>query len=257
MAELGAARLIVLTPSHYCEKARWALDLTGIKYVNEPHVPGVHRMYTSSYGGSTTPILITTDEKAFLESAHIVKYASDNSKTGVTLYGSNEDEKKEIEDFEEFLDKKLGPATRRVVYFHALDLPFISSLLSDGCPALESAAFSVGFFALKQLMKSGMQINEEEAKRSSVDIEMVFDEINKRISDGRKFLVGNSLSIADITFASLAAPILLPDEMIVYKKYEKEFPKEVTEISGKYRETPAGKFALRLFKEERMPKPTQ
>src|SRR5215210_3065100 len=37
-------RLVTLPISHYCEKARWALERAGIAYREERHVQGVHRI---------------------------------------------------------------------------------------------------------------------------------------------------------------------------------------------------------------------
>jgi glutathione S-transferase len=35
-------RLITIPISHYCEKARWALERAGIAYREERHIQGVH-----------------------------------------------------------------------------------------------------------------------------------------------------------------------------------------------------------------------
>lgn len=56
-------RLIVLGPSHYCERARWALDHAGIDYREihwavGPHLPLARRLAPKS----TLPILDTGDE---------------------------------------------------------------------------------------------------------------------------------------------------------------------------------------------------
>ena len=36
-------RLVTIPISHYCEKARWALDRAGLDYREERHVQGIHR----------------------------------------------------------------------------------------------------------------------------------------------------------------------------------------------------------------------
>lgn len=110
---------------------------------------------------------------------------------------------------------------------------------------------------MKQVMKSGMELTEEKAKEAERVITEVFDEVSKMVSDGRKFLVGNSLSAADISFATLASPVLLPPEFKSVAKHEAKFPANHLELVKKFRETPAGQFALRLFKEERFPKQNQ
>ena len=50
-------RLMTIGPSHYCEKARWALDYLGIDYVEEKHPPMIHWGWSlPSGGGRPMPI---------------------------------------------------------------------------------------------------------------------------------------------------------------------------------------------------------
>jgi glutathione S-transferase len=53
-------RLITIPISHYCEKARWALDRTGVAYVNRGHMPLLHWASTVPRGGRSAPFLITS-----------------------------------------------------------------------------------------------------------------------------------------------------------------------------------------------------
>ena len=69
----SASRLIVFRISHYCEKVRWALDRIGFPYVEECHLPPLHRLKTTPLGGSSVPILITESE-ILKDSADILKY---------------------------------------------------------------------------------------------------------------------------------------------------------------------------------------
>ena len=54
------ARLITFGFSHFCEKARWALDWHGIAYQEIGWPPGVHRILAKRCGakGTTLPILL-------------------------------------------------------------------------------------------------------------------------------------------------------------------------------------------------------
>ena len=55
-------RLVTIPISHYCEKARWALERAGIKYREERHVQGIHRIAARrAGGGATVPVLVTPD----------------------------------------------------------------------------------------------------------------------------------------------------------------------------------------------------
>ena len=52
--------LVVFGISHFCEKARWALDWHGIPYTEIAWPPGVHRALLKYYGaqGSSLPVLL-------------------------------------------------------------------------------------------------------------------------------------------------------------------------------------------------------
>ena len=43
--------LITIPISHYCEKARWALDRAGVDYEEHPHLQLIHRIAVRRAGG--------------------------------------------------------------------------------------------------------------------------------------------------------------------------------------------------------------
>ena len=114
-------RLITIAISHYCEKARWALDYLEIDYVESAHAPPFHRQYTSCHGGSSVPVLVT-ENKAFTDSKDILHYLdsiSDHQK----LYPADLGLRSRVETWEKLFDEKLGIATRTVGYYYALEKP--------------------------------------------------------------------------------------------------------------------------------------
>ena len=57
--DMADLRLIVLPPSHYRERARWAPDHTGVAYVEEPWTVGLHVPQACRIApGTTLPILV-------------------------------------------------------------------------------------------------------------------------------------------------------------------------------------------------------
>ena len=68
---------------------------------------------------------------------------------------------------------------------------------------------------------------------------------------GRRFLVGECFSAADLTFAALAAPLLLPLECRAVQPALDAVPPAIREQVLRMRDTEAGQFALRLFAQER------
>src|SRR6476646_7361685 len=97
-------RLITIGASHYCEKARWALDRAGIGYVERAHAPVLH--YASSLGRyrqRTTPILVTP-HGTLRDSTDILHHADRFLPDALRLFPSDPDLLREVEELEDSLD---------------------------------------------------------------------------------------------------------------------------------------------------------
>src|SRR5688500_662790 len=102
-------RLLTIPISHYCEKARWALDRAGIAYEEERHVQGVHQIVARRAGGGTTvPVLVTRD-RVFTESEAILRFADEHVAPHRRLFPADADERREVEALCRELDEGLGP----------------------------------------------------------------------------------------------------------------------------------------------------
>jgi glutathione S-transferase len=158
----------------------------------------------------------------------------------------------EAEELEEVFDTRLGPHTRRLAYFHLLqdDRLFLASVLA-GVGGVERALFRALAPAIKKLMRVGMKIDDEGAERSLEHIQSVFDTVGELLADGRSYLVGKAFGAADLTFAALAAPILLPRNYGSPLPSLDELPSELLVQVEEFRSSPAGDFALRIYRDHR------
>jgi glutathione S-transferase len=82
-------------------------------------------------------------------------------------------------------------------------------------------------------------------------IKEIFEIVDRRLVGGKTYLVGDTISAADITFAALAAPVLLPPEHPVMVSKIAELPIEMAAAIKELQSTAAGVFALRLYQEQR------
>ena len=79
----------------------------------------------------------------------------------------------------------------------------------------------------------------------------VFRQVDELLSDRRRFLAGERFTAADLTFAALAAPVLLPAECRAVQPALDDVPAAMRDEILRFRETDAGRFALRMFTQER------
>lgn len=238
-----AATLVTIAVSHYCEKARWSLDRAGRPYVEKAYSPGAHRAATALHGGTSTPLLVTKDG-VLKESTDIVRWADE----GLFLAG---DDAAAVAELVADFDARLGPATRALAYIYvtADTETFARVVTPGGEPTVASRALAMG---IVPLMRRALGLNEPGAEANArATIDAVFADVADRLADGRRYLVGDTFSAADMTFAALAAPAVYLDDVKRGGGGGGGVPEGLDQVRKAYRETPAGAFVARMYKEER------
>ena len=243
-------RLIAIAVSHYCEKVRWALDYLNVNYIEENHAPPFHRKYTSGYGGTTVPVLVTED-KAFVDS-HDILYYLDSICANKPLYSPNAEVNQQIETLEELFDRKLGVATRLWGYYYAIQKPlFIAIAWGKGASLIEKIKCVITVPKTFNFLKQNYNVTPEGKNAALQEIREIFNLVDRQLNSGQQYLVGDRLSAADITFAALASPVIRPKNHPVYDSQLSKLPTEMVAVIEELRATSAGKLVLRMYQKHR------
>jgi glutathione S-transferase len=246
-------RLLTIPISHYCEKARWALDRAGIPFEERAHLQVLHRVAARRAGGTTTPVLITP-EAVLTESADIVAFADARIAPGRRLFPEDPAEAAEVRAVEHDLDERLGPHGRRWMYNELRGHRDVAGRYGlTGVPAWERRIFPVFYPVMTRLVDRVLDVDAETSAESERLVRDLWDEFGGRLADGRRHLVGDTFTAADLTFAALAAPIVLPPEYGVPLPRVDELPAHMASVVRELSAAPAGQYALRMFREERRP----
>lgn len=244
-------RLITIPISHYCEKARWALDRAGIDYDEERHVQLIHVWKARRAGGGRTVPVLVTDVDVLADSTAILEWADRRMAPGARLYP--DDVAPEVRRIEQWLDEGLGPDSRLWMYHGTL--PVIRDMAPwalAGVPAWERRAFRVGGRALDLAIRRYLGVDDASAAAALERVDGVFDEVASMLSDGRPFLAGERFTAADITFGALSAAVLVPEGYGSPLPPVEALPDAMAAEVMRLREHPAGAFARRLYAEERV-----
>ena len=250
-------RLITIPISHYCEKARWALDRAAIPYREERHVQGIHRIAARRAGGGLTVPVLVTPEGPIGESAEILRWVDERTEPSRRLFGpaaAPEQERREVDELCRRFDELLGPAGRRLIYVHMFKPEQRELMLrfnNQGVPAWEDRALRVGLPVAKRLISRVLDIRPGVEVQDEALVWREYDNVGEILADGRPYLCGGTFTAADLTFAALSAPLVMPPGYGVALPQPEILPPATASIVLRAREQPAGAHALRMYAEQR------
>ena len=245
-------KLLTIPISHYCEKVRWALIRHGIPYQEEAHLQGFHYPYTYWLSGRPRVPVLQNGKKIISDSTAILKYLEGYAPKEGQLYPVDEALRQEVEGWEDLFDEQLGVESRRWVYFHYLPHPHaMLKIASQKVPAIEKALGSVCFPLLKAFVRTRLCINDATVEEGLKRSHLIVRKIDSLLADGRKFLVGERFSAADLSLACMMAPFVLPRQYGITLPTLEEVPVSMQATVKEFRNTPTGRFALDLFETAR------
>ena len=253
-----ALRLITIPISHYCEKARWALDRAELRYREERHIQGIHRVAARRAGGGATVPVLVTAEGAIGESHQILAWCDAHIAAERRLFPVEPNARAEVDALCRRLDEGLGPAGRRLIYVHMFRQPKLVFAFNDqGVPAWEDAMLRAGWPLLKRFVSRALGIAPGVETQDEAAVFRELDHVAELLSDGRPHLCGERFGAADLTFAALCAPVIVPPEYGIALPQPDVLNPATAELVRRAREHPAGRYALAMFAAQRRGAPAQ
>lgn len=250
-------RLITIPISHYCEKARWALDRAGLPYREERHVQGVHRLVARRAGGGTTvPVLVTPDE-VVAESEDILIWADRRTPPEHRLFPEEPGQRAEVLRLCRRFDAELGPRGRRLIYIHTLpQRHMVLRFNNQGVPPWEDRLIRYGWPLVIPFMRRVLDIQPGIEVEDEGVVWREFDFAAEALEQHGPYLCGERFTAADLTFAALAAAVIAPPVYGVKLPQPEEVDQATSSLVQRAREHPAGAYALKLFRELRCARAT-
>jgi glutathione S-transferase len=242
-------RLVTIPVSHFCEKARWALDLAGVPYREDGWAPAFHRLALARLRATTAPVLVTDDGAILRESTDIVRHADEAAELG--LFGHTAAERREIEALVARFDEVLGPDARLRLYGMLLDDPdsFVR-FATLGLSGPKAVVLRAGRPAVAELIRRFFSIDDAACERATARLEELLADADAR-RGGSAYLVGDRFTAADLTFAALSAPLVAPPEYGAPLPPVAELPPRVRDDVQRWRATPSGAAALEVYARHR------
>jgi glutathione S-transferase len=202
--------------SHYAEKVRWALEYKGVDHVRRSPLPGTHipiALFLTRGAQPTIPVL-QVDGRTIGDSTEIIA-ALESLYPEPPLYPIDAEERARAIELEDWFDENLGPHARLLPFYELIQEPEIfAEVAAESVPGpLGKAKPVVGAYARAYTSLRWGANSGTDAELAREGIVSAFDKLEAELERGEgEFIVGNSLSVADITAASLFYPVVAPPE---------------------------------------------
>lgn len=202
--------------SHYNEKVRWALEHKGVDHVRRSPLPGMHipiALFLTRGSAPTVPVL-QMDGRTIGDSTAIIA-ALEARYPDPALYPSEPQERRRALELEDWFDENLGPHTRLLPFHELIQEPeMFAELAAESVPGpMGKAKPLVGAYARAYTSLRWGANSDADAERAREGIVAAMDKLDTELAKGDgEFLVGDRLSVADVTAASLFYPVVSPPE---------------------------------------------
>jgi glutathione S-transferase len=211
MTKAAAPVLWQLRTSIFSEKGRWAVDYKGIEHRRKDLLPGFHSLTLRLRGrGRTVPVL-DVNGRSIRDTTAIIA-ALEELAPDPPLYPSDPAERAEALELEEFFDEHCGHEVRRVTLDPILrDAALVrESFLADLPRPLRMLA-PVVYPVVERQVRGRYGIDDARVAVAHDKVLAAFERVESRLWP-TGYLVGDRFSVADLTAASLLAPVAMPPE---------------------------------------------
>ena len=247
--------LYVFAISHYCERARWALDYLGIEYRLQHLSPITYARIVRSLGVADTALPVLTAGSLTLQgSARIMDWAeAQNRSAKRSLEVDVSADVTSGREIERRLDNVAGIHVRRFYYADALlnQPQQVRPIFSRNLAWHEQIMLRLAWSKICKYMIRGLDLGVEQGRESRQIIAAELDWLDGLLADARPFLLGDHFSRTDLTAASLLSPLVLPAEHPTY--HNLELPPGVAAEVAKWQQRPSMRWIGDIYRNFRNP----
>lgn len=196
--------------SHYCEKARWALDYKGISYRVRNLLPGRHIKTIRAIAPETSVPVLQIDDKYIQGSDQIISYL-DQHYPDKRLTPDDPELLKQVLQWERFAADKIADPLLSFFYHFLLQEPkILIPLLSRGGPWYGPLWLNLGFSTLNRRMRGAYQINSRTAQVAMLVVDKAIKHLESHLTT-HTYLAGEYFTRADLSVAALLSPLVQPE----------------------------------------------
>lgn len=247
--------MVTVPISQYSELARWVFDRNALDYRQESHAPILHIPFTRLHGGGIRIPVVNAGDTTLTDAHAVFEFYEQRASPEAKLFPTDPADKAEAQRmFEEFYEI-LGLSVAVWAYAYMLPRPAQTiEAWSYGVGAIERRILPSVYGVIAASVRRALHIETDAVPAQREVMDPVFDRVDALLADGRRYLVGDRLTAADVAFAVFSAFLFLPPEYGPPALTLDDLPAPMREEVEEFRTRPCGVFGMRIFSEDRPPR---
>jgi len=253
------ATIITLLPSIDSDLSRWLTQHWKVDHIEKPHAPIFHVIAVKMKGGKeAVPYLILPDGQFAGKYEGMKNWIPKLDKLASPEDRLIPDETAEKDLYDEVLKLhkefrwETGGGSANWSYYHLFKhRKIVWQSLVTGVPWYEKILTRLFYRKIVKLMSKGLGLSEENSKSSLIKVKKGFDDCDALLADGRQYLLGNRLTLADLAWSVSVAPVILARGYGGHLPTLDNMPPEMKDEIIAFQKRPSGRFAQRIYDEHR------
>jgi glutathione S-transferase len=247
LATTDPLRLYTFSLSHFSEKIRWTLTASGIPFDEHPWTPFHVPSALWRGRGTTVPILETPGVRV-QDSTRILLWLEKN-RAPFALLPADPAEREAALAIEARFDKT-GEHVVRYAYSVVLDdaESVVRFWTVDASPR-QSGIVRRWFPLMRTVFRRKLRLSAATVARSRETIASSVEWLASQGVPGRRYLIGDRFTVADLTAAALLAPLACPDEHPIYGSAR--YRGGLAPLVREWQDSPAFQWVRQTYREHR------
>ncbi|QDX25060.1 hypothetical protein FPZ54_02815 [Sphingomonas suaedae] len=242
------ATLLTFQPMIDSETTRLIIRYHGIEAQERDHLPVCAAIRTLLHGGNGHIPLLYGDGFALTSPYPIAQHFDAALPPDRRLIPDRQPLAGQVEADWQTYNGTMGTDVALFAYHHLLpDRALMQPIFGAPVLWIERALLPISYPLLRALITLGLKLSAERAAAAEAAIRTTLDATDRRIADGRNYLVGDRLTLSDIALCAAFAPLLLPRGYGALMPPIEAMPLPLRALMDELRTRPTAAFIQRLY----------
>lgn len=242
--------LLTFAPMVDSETSRLLLNYYGVGFRERDHLFGWVSLVTLFHGGNGKVPLLYRRGLRKTSPRPIAEHFDASLPPERKLIPTEGPLKDQVEKDWQTFNGGIGTDMAVFAYYHLLpEKALMVPVFAEPVPRIQAKLLPFVYPLLRGLFTLLLRLGPKRAEEAFGRILAIFDQTAPRLADGRRYLVGDRLTLSDLSLAAASAPLLLPPGYGAKMPAVEAMPAAMRTAVEALRAHPTGAYVKRLYAE--------